>query len=278
MRLLAVGYLSVGVIVGVVVASLITLSLPISSTRDHLVLSIPNPEVWASVLGAIVGGLISAFVAKQTYEKATKRELARDAAEREEIRKAAAFSLLLKLRRALDHVQKAHNYYRTFEESAVFKIYELGSDNEGDSLIAQIWSPLQGKKKEVNLGIEEQAFLLAEGAITLFNTISDIEGALSNCEFIEQKYVEFFSEFYKNQLASGSHRTSGKLVQSVGAQDDYGLLKATDALEKLRIALYSTLPLLYDGIDHATSFIEDRFGEKIAFQFDKSISGVASYA
>ncbi|MGP1355228.1 hypothetical protein [Roseicyclus sp.] len=278
MRLLGVGYLSIGVIFGVCAATTILAFAPSGPSLNIGLPSIPHPEVWASVLGALVGGLISALVAQSSFEKATIRELSRDEAERKSVRRAQAYSLLLKLRMALNHVQKAHNYYRTFEASSVVQIQRINIDSGAAEQVAQIWQPLQGKRKEVNLGIGEQAFLLEEGAIKLFNIISDLEGALSNCEFIEEKYREFFFGFIERQIADGDYRTEGKLITSSGRPDEFGLLRASDALEKLRASIVPTLPLLYEAISLATGLIEERFGEKIQMEFDREIRGVADYA
>lgn len=278
MRLLGVGYLSVGVILGVLVASAIILFLPDRRPNHILSLNISNPEVLASILGALVGGVVTAFTAQATFEKATIREMSRDAAERDARRKAQAYTLLLKLVQALDRVQKAHNYYRTFDRASIVEIIRQDATGDHTDKPVFIWQPLQGKRSGVEIENSEKAFLLEEGSIDFFNLISDLQGALSNCDFIEGKYNEFFWSFLDGRLEAGNTRVHGRLINAQSEPDEYGLLKTVDALDKLRAALTSVQPRSYKSVQMAISLIERKFGERVSMEFDISIDGVADYA
>lgn len=277
MRLLGVGYVSVGFIVGLCISATIILLAPSDRTSD-ISFMIPGSELWASIVGALVGGFISALVAQSSFQRASEKELKRDEAQRKSVRRANAYALLLKLIQALDRVHKAHNYYRTYEASSVVEIKDINLTTGELRPRFQVWKPLEGKRKEIGFEVSEKSFILEERALELFNLISDLEGALSNCEYIENYYYQLFLKYIDEKAEKGETRVFGKRVETANAPDEYGLLKLSDALEKLRAALAGARPGLLSAVRQVQDLIEKEFGRKINFEFDESVHGVADYA
>lgn len=273
LSMLREGIFALGLSLGIFVATLFFVAV---NSPDSF--SVGAPEMWSSIAGALVGGIISAIVAQRSFRLATARELEKQEAERLAIRKAQAYTLLLKLMDTLDRVHKAHNYYRTFEAHAVVEVREKNPATGHLRVKCQIWKPLEGKKKLVDLGLQERSYMLEEGALELFNLVSDLEGALSNCDFLEEKYQAFFEEFSHGQLSGGEVTVQDKSVISEGEPDEFGLLRVTDALDKLRSALTLATPQLFEAIEKVIGLIERKFGEKVEIEFRRTLSGVADYA
>lgn len=225
------GHLGLGIAVGVFCATLILLVL------DAVTLPF---VVTDGILGAIVGGLIAGGVAIAGQVMVILAELnVLEKAEKKTSR-VAAQGIFLKSLEIHDYTRKAHNYYRTYDETSILAMQSIPSD-EARPQTTQLWKPLRSNKKPIHFNDDEKTLSLDSKELQLFNLLNDLEGSFEQLLFIETAYTQKFDQFEQIHIKGNLRSLKGKQVQSMGQVNPLEVMELVDFQVHLRRLLISTL-------------------------------------
>ena len=225
------GHLSLGLVVGIFVATIFLLAL------DSFDLPFAITD---GVLGAIVGGFIAGGVAiagqflvliaeSEVLEKAERRS-----------QRVAAQGIFLKGHTIYDYTRKAHNYYRTFDRASVLSMAPAEESQFGVGE-ANLWKPLKSRKTVIKFDADEKKFALDLKNVKFFNSLVDLEASFEQLQFIELEYSEKFDQFERRNVRGQLRGLVGRQVHSEGPVNPLDILELIDLLIHLRRLAVSTL-------------------------------------
>lgn len=243
------GYLALGVVIGFSVTLVSVLLV------EHLHIISSNETIVGAIVGGVLSGLVTLFaVTIGTYFDNNRAEQ-----ERYLSLEAEAFSAYSKVTDILDDITKQYRHH--FDSTSSLRLhYSKGSEKKS------LAKPLQGKSEKIRFTTDEKSVGLKLKSIVIFNDLNNLDAISETFHFLREEYGRRYFDFQKSTFETGKLEIEGRNVSSDAKVHPLDLIGLEDASEQFKSFLFKTQHEVREAHRRYTEALETHFGKRFEFE------------